>query len=292
MKPAITKPLKRIQSKASTSRQSTSKHQSAVSGLVLSKKRKSTVLESNNKRDRQISPLKPKMADPVLPTVSKEDEMRFTVLLARALRNEEVIGSLEEMYGKTIDAKLAPVKAKVEKIEAENITRDSRLDNLERRVDEYEQRDRDNNIIISGLTDGDTSPENIKKMLNDSIGTKLDIFAIKYTAKIKSNEGQGKIRVAFNEKKDKDQVMKQKKSLKGRQGIWINDDLTPFRSKLAYHARAAVKAGKISQTWCFDSKIFIKGEEGARPKKVNQIADIPGHDVDAVGEEEFRLRNS
>ena len=155
---------------------------------------------------------------------------------------------------------------------------------------EYEQRDRDTNVIISG-TDGKSSPEETRKLLNDALGINLGVFAIKYTVKLRTNDQTTRVRVVFSDKENKNLVMKAKKSLKGREQIWINDDLTLYRSKLAYYARVAVKEGHIAQTWCYDSKVFIKEEEGGKPKRITQKSDIPGHDTIGIGEEEFRLRN-
>ena len=36
------------------------------------------------------------------------------------------------------------------------------------------------------------------------------------------------------------------------------DDLTSTRAKLAFKARQLKKAGKIEDTWVYDSKIFVK----------------------------------
>ena len=61
--------------------------------------------------------------------------------------------------------------------------RDERIDALESKVDEYEQRDRDRNIIITGLPNGEANNKGVQKFLNENIGTNLNVFDVEYTSK-------------------------------------------------------------------------------------------------------------
>ena len=71
--------------------------------------------------------------------------------------------------------------------------------------------------------------------------------------------------------------MKEKKKLKDLiwQKIWITDDLTLYRSRLAFLARTAVKKKRAAQTWTHDSKVFIKIKSDDRPRRVRRPEDIP-----------------
>ena len=108
--------------------------------------------------------------------------------------------------------------------------RDERIDALESKVDEYEQRDR--NIIITGLQNRQANSEGVRKFLNKNIGTNLNVFDREYTLKLKTMRDEAPVRVmvVFTEKKNKTLVMKNKKRLKGKDRIhvWITDDLTLY----------------------------------------------------------------
>ena len=72
--------------------------------------------------------------------------------------------------------------------------------------------------------------------------------------------------------------MKNKKRFKDKDRIhvWITDDLTAYRSRLAFLARLAVKEGHWTQTWCHEGKIFMKTKTDARPQRIVNPEDIPG----------------
>jgi hypothetical protein len=89
------------------------------------------------------------------------------------------------------------------------------------------------------------------------------------------DNGRSRVRVVFNNIEKKRQIMKAKKKLKGNE-MWIGDDLTSYRSNLAYHARQAVKSGQANQTWVTEGKIFLKRTAKAKPETIHTIQDIPG----------------
>ena len=68
--------------------------------------------------------------------------------------------------------------------------------------------------------------------------------------------------------------MKAKTKLTGVE-LWISDDLTPLRMKLAYDARLAVKQKAVHKTWVHDGKVFIIDKEGARPRRIRCKTDLP-----------------
>ena len=69
-------------------------------------------------------------------------------------------------------------------------------------------------------------------------------------------------------------VLKKRSKLKDK-AVYITDDLTPYRSGLAYQARKALKADKIADTWVYDGNIFIKKRKNDKAKRVLQATDIP-----------------
>jgi hypothetical protein len=57
--------------------------------------------------------------------------------------------------------------------------------------------------------------------------------------------------------------------------MWLSDDLTQYRSNLAFLARKARKDSKIHDTWVTDSKIFIQLNDKDNPKKIRTAKDLP-----------------
>ena len=48
------------------------------------------------------------------------------------------------------------------------------------------------------------------------------------------------------------------KNCSGKYPVYVNDDLTRQRAKLAANARALKRSTAIDSTWVYDGKIFIK----------------------------------
>ena len=85
-----------------------------------------------------------------------------------------------------------------------------------------------------------------------------------------------RLRAALKDKNMKDQIMKEKTKLgEANQNISNRDDLTLYRSRLAYLARQAVKKNKVTQTWTHNCKVFIKIKQDDRPRRVSRPEDIP-----------------
>ena len=82
--------------------------------------------------------------------------------------------------------------------------------------------------------------------------------------------------VKFVSRKCKARVMaerKKRKILKNPRPIYIQDDLTALRAKIAFMARQLRNQGKINDTWIFDSRVLVKDLHN-RIKHVNCLSDL------------------
>ena len=85
--------------------------------------------------------------------------------------------------------------------------------------------------------------------------------------------------VKFANRKVKAKVMVKRKNLKTLdkqkypERIFLQDDLTQRRAKLAYLGRKLVLQKKISDTWVFDSKVMIKDNHG-RIRSIRNVKDL------------------
>lgn len=164
---------------------------------------------------------------------SQGGDDEFVTKYIAALKNEQVMGLLTAGFTQAIDTKIEPLEKDIKRIEESNEIRDERMNIMERKIDEYEQRDRDRNIIVTGLKDNETSVEDITKKLSKLHFT-IHAQDIEYVQKLRTTKGPARVKVVFKEEAAKMQIMKSKKRLKGHNDtVWIADDLTQYRSKLA-----------------------------------------------------------
>ena len=78
-----------------------------------------------------------------------------------------------------------------------------------------------------------------------------------HTIKNKQREKPDNIIIRFISRKNKVEVLKRSRKLKGT-NIYINEHLTPKNNEIAKKARLLRKQGKISRAWIRDCKVFIK----------------------------------
>jgi hypothetical protein len=106
-------------------------------------------------------------------------------------------------------------------------------------LDDFDQREKDNNIVVTGLKDDQLTQDKVIGMLNDKLKKNIRKEDINNVMKL-SNKRDGqpnRVRAVCNDKATKNDIMKQKTKLKNaHQQIWISDDLTKRRSDLAYVA--------------------------------------------------------
>ena len=108
--------------------------------------------------------------------------------------------------------------------------------------------------------------------MNGLLGTRIYPDDIDQTYKLVKKgtdaSAASRTRVIFKEKSMKTTVVKAKTKLKGK-NIWISDDLTAYRSNMAFQARQAVREQHYEQTWVHDGKIFVKKDWSYTPNKTN-----------------------
>ena len=190
---------------------------------------------------------------------------------------------LKQIFDGSIDSKIQPLKDQVKKIEEKDTKSDETIKGLQADVDSLQQEKRSANVIITGLTEKTPTPDDIKRLLNEKIGTTLTTYEITNITSLHSPNKEvtitdprpPRIRVQFANPEIKQQVTKKKKVLRGEKTLWIIDDLIPNRSKLAYEARKATKDGRLAQTWTHNAIVFGKTTPTGKPFKINHNEDIP-----------------
>ena len=196
------------------------------------------------------------------------------------------IDFLNEKVDKLMHAKkeISEIILLVTKFQAIIAEKDKQIECLEEKVEELEQYSRRDNIIITGLktrhrtyarastqvisdAHNQNAPEeelkNLEHQIIGFLNNKLelnikpaDINAF-HTIKNKQREKHDDIIIRFISRKNKVEVLKQSRKLKGT-NIYINEHLTPKNNEIAKKARLLRKQGKISRALIRDCKVFIK----------------------------------
>ena len=173
-----------------------------------------------------------------------------------------------------------------------NVDLEVRVSNMEKQRDADDQYNKRNFLRISGVQETpDESTDDIVMGICNAIDTDLTLSEIDRTHRIgepKPNRPKD-ILVKFATYRARHKLYSKRTGLKeealGYRGIFINEHLTPKRSKLLYAARNLAKDGKIVAAWSYDGNILIKvrapgyenvGDdfEGVIPTKVKRISSI------------------
>ena len=118
-----------------------------------------------------------------------------------ALSNKMVQHMLASIFEGCMDRKLKSLEDRVTKIEVCDGRRDERISELEEKVDEVQQKEIENNAIITGMEESDLTIEDVRRLLNEILRLALGIY-IKLTRKlnqlrINNNKITNRVRVEF-----------------------------------------------------------------------------------------------
>ncbi len=99
--------------------------------------------------------------------------------------------------------------------------------------------------------------------------------------------------ITFRSKQIRNKFYKQRKNLydvnskRSSSGIYINEDLTPYRQRLYFDTRNLRKNAAIHSVWTAGGTIMVKLEENSIPKPIlthRDLADLLRHNTDYISE--------
>jgi len=144
-------------------------------------------------------------------------------------------------------------------------------------ADDVEQDRRGTNLIIKGLLKTDNPKETIAQILSTKLDTDISKDDIKYTVIINNRQATKQdtesYKICFFDRKKRDIIYSKRMQLK-QTNIYISEDLTMARSKLAYDSRVYCKTMKGSSTWTIDGKVYLKDDIDARPRAIYNADDL------------------
>lgn len=202
-------------------------------------------------------------------------EMTTAVNEAIAALRETIVSEIKKACSEAIEDNNKLLSDQIQELKIENKQLRENINEQDLRIDALEQDKRNQNLVIDGLVNitgngyelKERTVEEVKKVL----GVNIDVKDILYVAKIDKNAS--KIKIAFKNRAPRDEIFSKRANLKGTK-IWLNEDLTSRRSKLAYTARQLVKEKRIHSTWIRDGDIFIRHLSTDKPSRVHMQSDL------------------
>ncbi|ELU01331.1 hypothetical protein CAPTEDRAFT_187669 [Capitella teleta] len=158
----------------------------------------------------------------------------------------------------------------IESLKTDLKRRDDRIDHLETRLEELEERNdtleqytRRNSVRINGISE--SAAEDCENKVLSTFNEKMSLSPLMTMVSIDRMHRIGKpvpgkhrsIIVKFATYHQCKRVLSKRSSLRGSD-IFINEDLTKHRNNLLYIARQFKKKGGITDCWSYDGRILIK----------------------------------
>ena len=220
------------------------------------------------------------------------DDDALAVRLIELLNDDRVLRKLKTaLYPQPLSDKIDRQNTLINQLldqlkssETKITTLEDRVKALEQHADRNEQYTRRSNLLFSGIPEAGQN-EDTDQMILDVINKKMEMTPPLETVDIERSHRLGKKRddrdrpiiVRFGSDRLRDQVIRSRSKLKtsadrrDAKPIYVNEDLTAYRAKLAFDARQLKKKGRVADTWTFNGKIVIKD-------KRNNISEIASAD--------------
>ena len=224
-----------------------------------------------------------------------KEEARLVEILSRNFgkflsteRAQEALKSATDESFQAINQRAEVLEKRCDKIE-QDVKKVShgaggKMNQLMREIDDIKQAQRNMTVRVTGISSTVSNNDlanAIVTLANEKMKIKMQKSHIKAAFWVSSKDKEGKktsqVIVKFvNEEAKRDFYLARTK-LKGvTPAIYINEDLTPLKAKLAAAARKAVKEKKILNTWTLDGIVYAKYQDIDKPKKIDKISDLEG----------------
>ena len=211
-----------------------------------------------------------------------EEQGTLALRLIELLNDDAVLDKLKQvLYPKELSTQLKGLNAQIVRLQQQQLAvKDEKIKTLEERVnkleidtDGVEQYSRRANLQISGLAErdgGEDTDELVLKVINDNMGLVVERDDIERSHRLgRKTDANGRPRtrpviVRFTTERLRDDVFHARMKLKNHNTkhrdspIYINDDLTARRAKLAFDTRILKREKRIEDCWTTFGKVMVK----------------------------------
>ena len=174
---------------------------------------------------------------------------------------------------------------KIKNVETVNHILSEKVNAIEINTAKIDQYDRRNNIELHGVPSDVTDDKLELKVIEicNSIEADIEPIGIEACHRFGRNDPK-KVIVRCVNRKDVEKIKEKKRKLRqvdmskigfeNTTKIYIQDNLSPYFSKLAWKCRKLKKASKINDWWFKNELIFLRRTENEAPKKISHNDDI------------------
>jgi len=233
--------------------------------------------------------------DAVLDPATESFSKLLKASLPAALCDPAVVGAIASAVMLQLKNEVSSLREEVVLLQRQIVARDETIGKLESRLDDMEQYQRRNNIRISGIPEeSGESTDSIVLELAKAIGCNVEGYCIDRSHRLgprdNGNSSPRPILVKFVSYATKSQLMRSRRNLRDKSGpdvlpslnwlpergpggggegrsrgtknkVFLNDDLTSVRAKIAAEARGKKKSKAIEDTWVRDGVVFVKSND-------------------------------
>ena len=138
-------------------------------------------------------------------------------------------------------------------------------------LDEVRQLRLEKNLILAGDLDESLTPVKVSAIFKETMNVDIDPAQIDNLYQIANTEKRGRVyKVLFSSLKAKELNYGSRTKL-GNKKIYLNEDLTSRREKVAYLARDLKRKRMITNTWTRNGEIFIREIDSERAVIITDV---------------------
>ena len=208
------------------------------------------------------------------------DDDALACRLIELLNNDRVINKLKTALFPTklsdaIDRQNAMTEQVMNQLKAQEAritVLEAKVKSLQVSADDNEQRGRRANLVFTGIPEaGMNDDENTDEILMEIINIKMEVTPPVTKTDIERSHRLGRRRednrnrpiiMRFTSDRRRDTIIRCRGNLKkhntAQRAVYVNEDLTAFRAKLAFDARQLKKRKRVTDTWTFNGKVVVK----------------------------------
>lgn len=246
-------------------------------------------------KGKGVNPSTPEPEESSSKDVNSSDQNGLILAMMEAMKNPAIIKKFGELISSKFDAVCDKISSSVVKkltdqiqsLTKENENLKIRVQQLEKKADDLEQYSRRNSLRVSGLQYNENS-DDPESLIMDLVNEKLKLNPPLEDSEVDRCHRVGKkkdIIIKFTSYKARSAVIGLRSELRDLRNesistsgiystVYINEDLTQVKAKLAYQARVAKKAKSITDTWTYDGRVVIKDNNGTI-KEITNENDLP-----------------
>ena len=207
------------------------------------------------------------MEKPTSIVIPESEMLKLSIMLKETFRGE-IVGLVNGIVEGVLDGlneQVSKLEETNKQLSEENGLLRNRVEMLERKVDQAERYSRSNCLRISGINEtASENTDNIVLKLAADIDTDIQLPEIERSHRLgnprKARSKPRDIIVKFSSYRNRE---KQRTLLKvrGHTGVFVNEDLTKFRSGPLYDARRLAKVNLVKGAWSSDGNVLVKDND-------------------------------